>query len=200
VAEVPSRARGRVLDDSGNPVAGMHVILTTLSTGHSEMGLTDQDGSYDVACSPQPGVTFYLMIASQAITNSPGEWPLRHAYQFVGGSDDPSSAPPVQCMTSSEPPIVTVVHPGGVLTGHEFHNNGDPFPVSPDSFRGMHVHRLSCGAPCRNIDFIGKTVGNEYEIVGLAPGDYELRADMGSPITVHVLAGQTTVQDWTFPY
>ena len=198
--EVPTRARGRVIDESGNPVAGMHVTLTTLSTGDTDMGRTDGDGSYDIACSPQPGVTFSLMLSSQGITNSPGESSLRYAYAFVGGSDDPTTAPPVQCMTSTEPAIVTVVHLGGNLTGHEFHSNGDPFPATSDGFRGMHVHRISCGAPCRNIDFIGRTVGNEYEVIGLAPGDYELRPDMEGPITVHIAAGETTVQDWTFPF
>jgi hypothetical protein len=187
--------RGHVVDEQCDPIPGMHVTLTIFSTGQWDGGVTDANGNYDVACPDSP-LPLYVLLSSMPVSPwaAPSDTTPNYGYRIVGNIDPSSAWPLPVCTTSDETPVVTTLHPGGVVTGHVYLPSGQPGRTevfASDTRPGV------CGR-CGGVFFETVSVDSVYTIVGLPTGDYILYGMLATdpPTTiVHVDAGTTTTQD-----
>ncbi|MEY2450358.1 MAG: Carboxypeptidase regulatory-like domain, partial [Acidimicrobiaceae bacterium] len=138
------RVRGRVIDHDGCPISGADVRFTIFSTGTYARGVTDTHGSYDAEC-PDSG-SFYLVVSGQPFddTRQPGAPELNYEPSIVGTTDPASTSLPILCGPQDLPPIVTTLHPGGIVEGHVYTTTGEIAPYAHVQIQGVP---LPC--PCQ---------------------------------------------------
>jgi hypothetical protein len=105
-------------------------------------------------------------------------------------------------MTADEPPVVTTMRPGAILTGHVFFADGTKYSIEPGTgFASIYYQDASDACistyVCQFESGTAAIAYDEYRLVGLPAGDYRMIFGSDDPVVVHVEAGSTTVCDIT---
>jgi hypothetical protein len=190
---------GRAVDANGAPISGVYVYDFGPASGMGygpAVARSDIDGTYTIPC-PSGPVLLYGGGPTFASVQSPD---LNWQPAFVGGGESLSSATTPACQApGSEPEMVTVMYPGGLITGTIYDSAGNP--VVGTGSGGYDVNASLPGLWDDVSELSGQPDANgRYWFVGLPPGDYVLdsgmRAHLGLRHTVHVEVGKTEIVDW----
>jgi hypothetical protein len=126
-------------------------------------------------------------------TRQPGAPELNYEPSIVGTTDPASTSLPILCGPQDLPPIVTTLHPGGIVEGHVYTATGEIAPYAHVQIQGVP---LPC--PCQG-SFNAYTTDGSFAFVGLPAGDYTIiavdKAIQADRITAHVEPGQTVTRD-----
>jgi hypothetical protein len=185
--------RGRAVDADGQPIDGVYLYDAANWVGGWPIGRTGNDGTYEVPCPAGPLLLFGV---------GPGIWAMASPDQnwqpaFAGGGATLGEATKPMCAPQSEQSeIITVMHPGGMITGVAYRADGQPLTDTPGSavvYTDLAGMWADAGELIGRIDSDGR-----YWLAGLPAGDYWLSNGMGtgSSQTVHVEPGQTVTADW----